>query len=137
MYWYNFINAKNLFKMPNTHFKSQIWQDEQDSMATVIADLSESIKAIKDKLEKLKHGATYSDSDPRTSTQDSISEFGQDPSPWKRLRNDNNNVEEEEEGEVDSPLVPLREEQNAYLQSIFKSRLDNSSRKSKATNSEL
>ena len=24
MYWYNFINAKNLFKMHNTHFKSQI-----------------------------------------------------------------------------------------------------------------
>ena len=23
MYWYNFINAKNPFKMPNTHFKSQ------------------------------------------------------------------------------------------------------------------
>ena len=25
MYWYNFINAKNLFKMPDTHFKSQIY----------------------------------------------------------------------------------------------------------------
>ena len=22
MYWYNFINAKNLFEKPNTHFKS-------------------------------------------------------------------------------------------------------------------
>ena len=24
-YWYNFINAKNLFRIPNMHFKSQIY----------------------------------------------------------------------------------------------------------------
>ena len=65
--------------------------------------------------------------------QDSIIEHGQDPPPAKRPRNDDNDVEEEEEGEVDSPLVLLSEVANAYLESAFKSKLDNLSRKSKAT----
>ena len=65
--------------------------------------------------------------------QDSIIELGQDPPPAKRPRNDDNDVEEEEEGEVDSPLVLLSEVANAYLESAFKSKLDNLLRKSKAT----
>ena len=53
--------------------------DNQDSTAKVIADLSENVKAIKAELETLKRGATYSGSDLRTSTQDSVIEPGQDP----------------------------------------------------------
>ena len=52
--------------------------DEQESMAKVILDLSESVKALKAELEKLKCRATYSGNDPRVSTQDSISEPGKD-----------------------------------------------------------
>ena len=104
----------------------------QDPMATVIADLSESVKAIKAELEMLKCGATYSGSEPRTSMQDSIIEPGQDPPLAKRPRNDVDS-DAEEEGEADSPLVPLSEAPNAYLESAFKLKLDNSSRKSKAT----
>ena len=104
----------------------------QDPTATVIADLSESVKAIKAELETLKRGATYSGSEPRTRTQDSAIEPGQDPPPAKRPRNDADS-DVEEEGEADSPLVPLSEAANAYLESAFKTKLDNSSRKSKAT----
>ena len=104
----------------------------QDPMATVIADLSKSVKAIKAELETLKRGATYSGSEPRASTQDSVIEPGQDPPPAKRPRNDADS-DAEEEGEADSPLIPLSEAANAYLESAFKSKLDNSFRKSKAT----
>ena len=79
----------------------------------------------------LKCGSTYSGSDLRTSTQDSIIEPGQDPPLARRPRNNNSDVEED--GKADSPLVPLSKVANAYLESAFKSKLDNSSRKSKAT----
>ena len=65
--------------------------------------------------------------------QESVIESGQDPPLAKRPRNDDSDVKEEEEGEADSPLVSLSEMANAYLDSAFKSKLDNSSRKSKAT----
>ena len=64
--------------------------------------------------------------------QDSVIEPGQDYPATKKRRKDENDSEEEDRDE-DSLLIPLSEDTSAYLETAFKLKLDNTSRKTKAT----
>ena len=77
----------------------------------------------------LKHKATQSGTDSQPSMQNSVIEPGHDyPAAKKRRRDESDDVEEE-----DSLLISLLEDASAYLETAFKSKLDNTSRKAKAT----
>ena len=112
---------------------SQDSNNGEKSTAEAIADLSKCIKAIQADLNTLKREAVQSGSNSQPGTQDSVIVPGQEPPPSKRWRKDNSDVEEEDDGEETGSLVPLSEEASGFLEAAFKSKLDNASRKAKAT----
>ena len=112
---------------------SQDSNNGEKSTAEAIADLSKCVKAIQADLKTLKRKATQSSSNSQPGTQDSVIVPGQEPPPSKRPRKDDSDVKEEDDGEKIDSLVPLSEEVSGFLEAAFKSKLDNASRKAKAT----
>ena len=105
----------------------------EQSTAKVISDLAECVKTIQAELKTLKREAAQSGSNSQPGTQNSVVVTGEEPPPSKKQRNNDSDVEDEDEGEETGSLMPLSEEASGFLEATFKSKLDNASRKAKAT----
>ena len=125
-------------------------EETENDTTKAIAALTASIKAIQEELKTIKSGATDSGVNsqsgikrgatnsgiiPHAGSQDSDLASGQDL-PAKRPRTAESDTEEleddgEPQDEVEDQLVTLSEAASAFLETAFKSKIDNSARRTK------
>ena len=125
-------------------------EETENDTTKAMAALTASIRAFQEELKTIKsratdsgvnsqsgmkHGATDSGIIPYGSSQDSDLASGQDL-PAKRpetVESDTKELEDdgESQDEVEDQLVPLSEVASAFLEMAFKSKIDNSARRTK------